>query len=224
MRASQRETATTATYVNFNYSVSDLTTYTFSNQNLGPGVRKFIIIAVGWIATTARNLVSGTVADIPIFVDDSSTNSTTTRGYSYAWVDGVTATSGNIVLTFSGALTDVTIDWFYVYNIDAPVFPAKRISSGTSQTTTASRTINCKRGELVLFGALRSTTGTLNNPTNTAGSTDSYIVDVNDNLNGYGFVLSHAKITADGNFTCSVSASSGTPAVRASMIVFYIGA
>lgn len=115
--------ATKLSFLQGSMDISDLTTYTFASQNLGAAdPNRWIVVCVGGAHSAARSISSVTVGGVSATKIVQAEGSTLYR-HTSIWVAPVpTGTTGDIVVTWSGA-------------IGRCGYSAYRLITGTAPTT-----------------------------------------------------------------------------------------
>lgn len=85
--------------------ISDSATYTFAAQNLGPAAAdRSIIVAIGMRSVSVRTLTSVTIGGVTATVDVQGSNTSNSQTFvAIAHAEVPTETTGDVVVTFSGA-------------------------------------------------------------------------------------------------------------------------
>lgn len=115
------------TYLQSTNSPSDLTTYTFSSQNLGTAASdRYIIVAVGARKSGATTSISSvTVAGITATQVIQQANNVTNTNIAGIYIAAVpTGTTGNVVVTFGAGMVRCAIDTYRATGINPTAFDA----------------------------------------------------------------------------------------------------
>jgi hypothetical protein len=119
----------TVAYADHTYDATNLTTYTFSARALGGGAKKNVLAIGG--GSLSRTISSVTVDGGAANYIDSMVWATPEGTLEFWQIDGVSATTGDIVVTWSGGQLRCSIGVFAVYN-------AAALASDTPSVATAS--------------------------------------------------------------------------------------
>lgn len=135
---------------------TDLTTYTFSSQNLGATASdRFIICAITGRSSdgSARTLSSATIGGVTATINCQINNSGSMSAIVAASVP--TGTTGDVVLVFSSTMTDANIALYRATGLSS----ATAIDTGTSSADPGTDTLTIKSGG-VLVGIATDDDGT----------------------------------------------------------------
>ncbi len=177
-------------YVTSAVSASDLTTYTFSSQSLGTAAsNRYIIVAVMARAASSQTISTATIAGVTAtqLIDFGATN-TSNAGFLIAPVP--TGTTGDVVVTFTGAMVRCAIGVYRVVNLKS-ITP---VDTATSEATPLAGTVDATDGGFVI-GAVFSG-GSITGITWT-GATQSYVTLFGAWESGGNASCALASITAD---------------------------
>lgn len=165
--------ATELSFLQGSMNVSDLTTYTFSSQNLGAAdPNRWIVVCVGGTTNTARSISSVTVGGVSATKIAQAEGSTVYRHISI-WVAPVpTGTTGDIVVTWSGSLARCG---YSAYRLITGVAPTAAYDVQTDLTLTSSDlsvSIGRPSGGVVVASTINAASGATG--VTWAGTTEDY--------------------------------------------------
>lgn len=166
------------TYLSNSVSGSNLTTYTFSSVSLGTA-DKIVVGALGHSGNTGRTLSS-------VSVGGSGTTSLVQQTYEAGaqtiiaslWIVDRPASSGDIVLTFSGGMTSAGI---IVYGVDNASSTAN--DTAVSTATPLTDTIDCEAGGAIIGVAAFSKVSTTTTWTGITEDVDT-VMETNEFITG----------------------------------------
>lgn len=189
-------------------SASDLTTYTFSSQNLGAADSgRYIVVGIGARSTGLLNVSSVTVAGVSateVIQQRSANNQNVTALYIAAVPTG---TSGDVVVTLSAGALRCSISLVRLVTIDS----ATAVDTASSTASPPSGSMSCGDGGVIIGIALSQTLTT----TTWSGITEDYDAQneaITVTMGRDEFVSAQTGLTV----TATFSSSSGETGVWAS--------
>lgn len=183
------------TFLQETEDTSDLTTYTFSDQNLGTAsTDRYIICTIHGrgVGATTRNVTSASINGVSANVSVTASNAPTNATSAAIVIAKVpTGTTGDVVITWSSGLTRCDIGLWAVTEIsDVDV-----VDSGSSTASDPTYDIDCPAGGVIIGASMFGNTST----TTWTGITKEYDIT---NCSGAGSVFeseqTNLTITANG--------------------------
>lgn len=159
LRAAYLSGGGTAASVSYraNYSnTSDLSTYTFTSCDIGTDTnRSIVVVAVHATRGSSFSVSSVTIGGVSATQVNSSGSSLITSVW---YAAGVTGTTGNIVVTMSGATTRCLIGVYALYNLRSNT-PVDSDTTFSISGTSLSRTINTRLDGVIIGAGSSSSSG-----------------------------------------------------------------
>lgn len=165
--------ATKISFLQGSMDISDLTTYTFASQNLGAAdPNRWIVVCVGGAHNAARSISSVTVGGVSATKIVQAEGSTVFR-HTSIWVAYVpTGTSGDIVVTWSGAIGRCGYSAYSLITASAPTTAFDTQTDLTLTSSYLSVSINRPAGGVIVASTINISSTTTS--VTWAGTTEDY--------------------------------------------------